>query len=80
ETILLTSDVGINATQYLLEQLRNRVKKQDLQDTVALKQALKETLLELLGPLESPLDVSNHQPYVMMMVGVNGAGKTTTIG
>ena len=80
ETILLTSDVGVNATQYLLEQLRNRVKKQDLQDTVALKQALKETLLELLGPLESPLDVSNHQPYVMMMVGVNGAGKTTTIG
>lgn len=80
ETILLTSDVGVNATQYLLEQLRNRVKKQDLQDTIALKQALKETLLELLKPLESPLDVSNHQPYVMMMVGVNGAGKTTTIG
>lgn len=80
ETILLTSDVGVNATQYLLEQLRNRVKKQDLQDTIALKQALKDTLLELLSPLESPLDVSPHHPYVMMMVGVNGAGKTTTIG
>lgn len=80
ETILLTSDVGVNATQYLLEQLRNRVKKQDLQDTTALKQALKDTLLELLQPLESPLDVRGHQPYVMMMVGVNGAGKTTTIG
>lgn len=80
ETILLTSDVGVNATQYLLEQLRNRVKKQDLQDTIALKQALKDTLLELLAPLESPLDVNTHRPYVMMMVGVNGAGKTTTIG
>lgn len=80
ETILLTSDVGVNATQYLLEQLRSRVKKQDLQDTIALKQALKDTLLELLSPLESPLNVSGHQPYVMMMVGVNGAGKTTTIG
>lgn len=80
ETILLTSDVGVNATQYLLEQLRSRVKKQDLQDTIALKQALKDTLLELLAPLQSPLDISTHRPYVMMMVGVNGAGKTTTIG
>ncbi len=80
ETILLTSDVGINATQYLLEQLRQRVKKQDLQDTLALKQALKDTLQELLAPLEAPLDVRGHQPYVLMMVGVNGAGKTTTIG
>lgn len=80
ETILLTSDVGVSATEHLLEQLRNRVKKQDLQDTIALKQALKETLLDLLKPLESPLDVRGHQPYVMMMVGVNGAGKTTTIG
>ena len=80
ETILLTSDVGINATQHLLEQLRARVKRQDLQDTIALKQALKDTLLELLSPLQAPLDVTTHQPYVMMMVGVNGAGKTTTIG
>jgi fused signal recognition particle receptor len=80
ETILLTSDVGVNATQHLLEQLRARVKRQDLQDTIALKQALKETLLELLSPLQKPLNVSGHQPYVMMMVGVNGAGKTTTIG
>lgn len=80
ETILLTSDVGVSATTDLLAQLRQRVKKQDLQDTIALKQALKETLLELLTPLQSPLDVTRHQPYVLMMVGVNGAGKTTTIG
>lgn len=80
ETILLTSDVGINATKHLLEELRARVKRQDLQDTIALKQALKETLLDLLSPLQAPLDVRAHQPYVMMMVGVNGAGKTTTIG
>lgn len=80
ETILLTADVGINATGYLLEQLRARVKRQDLQDTSALKQALKDTLQELLSPLQQPLDVSAHHPYVMMMVGVNGAGKTTTIG
>lgn len=80
ETILLTSDVGVNATQHLLEKLRARVKRQDLQDTHALKGALRETLLELLGPLQQPLEVKAHQPFVMMMVGVNGAGKTTTIG
>lgn len=80
ETILLTSDVGVSATQHLLEQLRSRVKKHDLQDTIALKQALKDTLLELLTPLQAPLEVNGHQPFVMMMVGVNGAGKTTTIG
>lgn len=80
ETILLTSDVGISATQHLLEQLRARVKRQDLQDTSALKLALKDTLLELLSPLQQPLSVNAHQPFVMMMVGVNGAGKTTTIG
>lgn len=80
ETILLTSDVGVSATQHLLEQLRTRVKKHDLQDTIALKQALKDTLLELLTPLQAPLNVNDHQPFVMMMVGVNGAGKTTTIG
>lgn len=80
ETILLTSDIGVNATQHLLAQLRSRVKRQALQDTVALKQALKETLLELLSPLQVPLAVTSHQPYVIMMVGVNGAGKTTTIG
>lgn len=80
ETILLTSDVGVSASQHLLEQLRSRVKKHDLQDTIALKQALKDTLLELLKPLQVPLEVKDHQPFVMMMVGVNGAGKTTTIG
>ncbi len=80
ETILLTADVGINATDQLLQQLRARVKRHQLEDTLALKQALKDTLLDWLQPLAQPLDVSRQQPYVIMIVGVNGAGKTTTIG
>lgn len=80
ETILLTSDVGVAATQYLLDQLKQRVKKNNLQDTTELKAALKAALLELLMPLELPLSISGHKPFVIMMVGVNGAGKTTTIG
>lgn len=80
ETILLTADVGIAATQALLEQIRTRVKRQNLSDTSQLKEALKQALLELLLPLEKPLITTEHQPYVIMLAGVNGAGKTTTIG
>ena len=80
ETILLTSDVGVTATQALLEDIRNRVKRQSLDDTSQLKSALKEALLELLSPLEQPLNTNTQHPFIIMLTGVNGAGKTTTIG
>jgi len=80
ETILLTSDIGVNATQALLEDLRKEVKRQALSDTTQLRAALQESLVRLLEPLAQPLDTTTHQPYVIMLVGVNGAGKTTTIG
>jgi signal recognition particle-docking protein FtsY len=80
ETILLTSDVGVAATEYLLNDLRQRVKKERLEDAGQLKTALRQSLLDLLAPLEKPLDVTTHKPFVIMLAGVNGAGKTTTIG
>lgn len=80
ESILLTSDVGISATEFLLDDIKNRVKRQNLDDTAQLKVALKEALSDLLTPLQKPLDVSTHQPFIIMLAGVNGAGKTTTIG
>jgi len=80
ETILLTSDVGVNATVALLEDIRSRVKRDALSDTSQLKQALQDALQDLLLPLQQPLQTEQHQPFVIMMVGVNGAGKTTTIG
>ncbi len=80
ESILLTSDVGIAATQNLLENLKKRVKRENLEDTSALKNALKAELLAVLTPLEAPLQTNNHAPFVIMLAGVNGAGKTTTIG
>ncbi|MFZ3088226.1 MAG: signal recognition particle-docking protein FtsY [Methylotenera sp.] len=80
ETILLTSDVGINATQHLLDDIKSRVKRQSLDDTAQLKVALKDALSDLLSPLQKPLDTSTHQPFIIMLAGVNGAGKTTTIG
>ena len=80
ETILLTSDVGMNATQNLLADLKNRVKWQNLDDTVQLKVALKAALSDVLTPLQKALVTSTHKPFVIMLAGVNGAGKTTTIG
>lgn len=80
ETVLLSADVGVAATQYLLDDLKSRVKRDKLEDAAQLKQALRDGLQALLTPLEAPLDLSGHKPYVIMMTGVNGAGKTTTIG
>ena len=80
ETILLTSDVGISATEFLLDDIKNRVKRQSLDDTTQLKAALKDALADLLLPLEKPLVTDQHKPFVIMLAGVNGAGKTTTIG
>lgn len=80
ETILISSDVGMDATRMLLADVRRQVKESHLTEALQLKEALAHSLLKLLKPLAAPLDVSNHQPFVIMMVGVNGAGKTTSIG
>lgn len=80
ETILLTSDVGVNATQLLLEDLRKRVRRDGLTDSNQLKLALKESLTLMLEPLEQPFDTNTHTPFVIMIAGVNGVGKTTSIG
>ena len=80
ETILVTADVGLNATQALLADLRHQVKEQRLSEASELKEALAHCLLKLLKPLAQPLQAETHKPFVIMMVGVNGAGKTTSIG
>ena len=80
ETILISSDVGMDATRTLLADVRRQVKELHLTEAAQLKEALAHSLLKLLGPLALPLDTGNHQPFIIMMVGVNGAGKTTSIG
>jgi len=80
ETVLLTADMGVDATNHLLKDVRNRVSLGGLKDGTELKGALKASLGELIQPLEKPLDVGTKKPFVIMMVGVNGAGKTTSIG
>jgi len=80
ETILITSDVGMDATRALLADLRHHVKEQRLSEASEMREALAHCLLKLLKPLAQPLHANLHKPFVIMMVGVNGAGKTTSIG
>ncbi len=80
ETILLSADAGVNATEQLLDNLRKRVKCDGLTDAAQLKLALQELLVELLTPLQQPLDTTTKKPFVLMIAGVNGVGKTTSIG
>ena len=80
EELLLTSDVGIEAARFLLDNLKARAKKDKLDSAEAIQSALAAALTELLSPLEQALDVSLHQPCIIMLAGVNGAGKTTSIG
>ena len=80
EAALLTADTGVKATEYLLTDLKRRVKESRATDPAAVKALLTDAITELLQPLQRPLTVGEHTPTVMMVVGVNGAGKTTSIG
>ena len=80
ETALLSADCGVEATGALLGDLRDRVKKQRIEDGVALKAALKAALLQRLAPLERRLETGAHKPCIIVIAGVNGSGKTTSIG
>ncbi len=80
EAALLMADTGVRATEFLLEDLKRRVKESKATDPQAVRSLLVAALAELLKPLEKSLRVGEHTPTVMMVVGVNGAGKTTSIG
>jgi fused signal recognition particle receptor len=80
ETTLLMADCGVDATHWLLAELKATVKRDKLETPAQLRSALTKGLQTLLAPLEQPLDASGHQPFVIMIAGVNGAGKTTSIG
>jgi fused signal recognition particle receptor len=80
ESTLLMADCGIDATTWLLDELKAQVKRDKLETPAQLRTALVALLEKLLAPLEQPLDVSTHKPFIIMIAGVNGAGKTTSIG
>lgn len=80
ESILISCDVGVDATAHLLDATRARARAQRLTEASQIKDVLKQALLDLLSPLEQPLDTSVAKPFIILIAGVNGAGKTTSIG
>jgi fused signal recognition particle receptor len=79
ESELLAADVGVAATQGLIERLRKAQRDKRLEDAGELEAELKAALIELLSPLEKTLPERIPKPFVILLAGVNGAGKTTTI-
>jgi fused signal recognition particle receptor len=80
ETALLMADAGVKATAFLLDDLKRRVRQAKASTPQAVKALLADAIADLLAPLQRPLQVGEHVPTVIMVVGVNGAGKTTSIG
>ena len=80
EAALLMADAGPQATEYLLEDLKRRVKNNKTTNPALVKGLLVESLVSLLLPLQKTLVIGQCQPTVIMVAGVNGAGKTTSIG
>src|SRR2546421_12315280 len=80
QTALLQADCGVAATDWLLESLREKARRERIEDAEVLKRALKDSVPELLRPLERSLDVSRARPFTIMIAGANGSGKTTPTG
>lgn len=80
ETALLLADTGVPATEFLLADLKRRVKESRATEPAQVKALLQDAIAEMLAPLEKALVVGEYHPTVIMVAGVNGAGKTTSIG
>jgi len=83
EDALLMADAGVDATAWLMADLRARAKRDRIEDGAQLKEALAESLTALLAPLQKTLPLTRADgalPLIMLIAGVNGAGKTTSIG
>jgi fused signal recognition particle receptor len=72
--------VGVDATEQILEELRKKVARKELDDVDTLVAALTDAIAAILLPVQQPLDIASQKPFVLLVVGVNGSGKTTTIG
>ncbi len=81
ETRLISADVGVEATERILADLRRRVARKELADVDALLAALRQSITDILAPCAQRLVIdAGQRPFVILVVGVNGSGKTTTIG
>lgn len=80
EELLIQSDVGVNTTLRLVDDLREDVKAQKITDPTEVRPILQQKIHEILTTHGGELELATPSPSVILVVGVNGAGKTTTIG
>ena len=79
EEILIMSDIGVETSTEIISNLREKIKKEKINDEEGVKKALKEEIQEILDEVDNSLKL-NTTPSIILVVGVNGVGKTTTIG
>jgi fused signal recognition particle receptor len=80
EELMISADMGPQFTYDLIEDVKQRVKRNELQDASQIKKVLQERMIAILHQMEKPLIIPKNQPFMIMAIGVNGSGKTTTIG
>ncbi|MBA5850493.1 signal recognition particle-docking protein FtsY [Clostridium sp. cel8] len=79
EEILITADIGVDTTLYIIDKLKEKIKEKKIKDPSLVKDCLKEVIMDILGEENGKIDPVN-VPEVMLVIGVNGVGKTTSIG
>ena len=79
EDALILSDMGVETTEYIISELRMRVKSKHITDAADVKNELRDTITEILVKQDSKMNIST-KPSVILVIGVNGVGKTTSIG
>ena len=80
EETLLIADVGMQTTSFILDDLKREVSQNRVRENKEVLEQLKQRMVRVLSQNQKALAFSEHQPFVILVVGVNGSGKTTTIG
>jgi fused signal recognition particle receptor len=80
EELLITADMGPQFAHDLINDVKERISRHELQNAAQIKKILRERMVDILRQIQKPLTIPKGQPFVIMAIGVNGSGKTTTIG
>lgn len=80
EELLITADMGPQFAQDLINDVKERMSRNELENATEIKKIMQERMVGILRQIQKPLPITKGQPFVIMAIGVNGSGKTTTIG
>lgn len=79
EEILITADIGVDTTLYIIEKLKEKIREKKIKDPSLVKDCLKEVIIDILGSEKGSIEPKS-TPEIILVIGVNGVGKTTSIG